>query len=120
MPYGHPIPVGYREDGADTKAGCVLPAPFGSGPGLCGPLGGSHDSRACRCQREGSIMKKRKKPETATNAKELLRELALLRGRVDEAAEQFSLGVKGRIDEILHILSKGEPPGAGHVLPEPR
>jgi len=65
-------------------------------------------------------MKKRKKPETATNAKELLRELALLRGRVDEAAEQFSLGVKGRIDEILHILSKGEPPGAGHVLPEPR
>jgi hypothetical protein len=65
-------------------------------------------------------MKKRKKPEAVTNAKELLRELALLRGRVDEATEQFSLGVKGRIDEVLHILSRGEQTGAGHVLPEPR
>jgi hypothetical protein len=65
-------------------------------------------------------MKRGKRTETATNARELLRELALLRGRVDEAAEQFSLGVKGRIDEILHILSREEPPGAGHVLPEPR
>jgi len=65
-------------------------------------------------------MKKRKKPEAVTNAKELLRELALLRGRVDEATEQFSLGVKGHIDEILHILGNGDPPAAGHVLPEPR
>jgi len=65
-------------------------------------------------------MKKRRKPEAVTNAKELLRELALLRARVDEATEQFSLGVKGRIDEVLHILGTGEPTGAGHVLPEPR
>ena len=64
-------------------------------------------------------MKKGKRTETATNAWELLRELALLRGRVDKATEQFSLGVKGRIDEILHILSR-EQTGAGHVLPEPR
>jgi hypothetical protein len=64
-------------------------------------------------------MKKRKKPEAATSARELLRELTLLRSRVDEATEQFSLGVKGRIDEILHILSGGEQT-AGHVLPEPR
>jgi hypothetical protein len=65
-------------------------------------------------------MKKKKQTDSTVHAKELLRELALLRGRVDEATEQFSLGVKGRIDEILHILSKREPPGAGHVLPEPR
>ena len=65
-------------------------------------------------------MKKAKRTEAVTDARELLRELALLRGRVDEATEQFSLGVKGRIDEILHILRRGEPPGSGHVLPEPR
>ena len=66
------------------------------------------------------MKKKAKRTEAMTNAKELLRELALLRSRVDEATKQFSLGVKGRIDEILHILGNGEPPGAGHVLPEPR
>jgi len=65
-------------------------------------------------------MKKGKKTEAMTDARELRRELALLRRRVDEATEQFSLGVKGRIDEILHILGNGEPPTAGHVLPEPR
>ena len=65
-------------------------------------------------------MKKGKKTEAMTDARELRRELALLRRRVDEATEQFSLGVKGRIDEILHILGNGEPPAAGHVLPEPR
>jgi hypothetical protein len=65
-------------------------------------------------------MKTGKRTEAVTNAKELLREIALLRGRVDEATEQFSLGVKGRIDEILHILSRGEPTGGGHILPEPR
>ncbi len=51
---------------------------------------------------------------------ELVRELALLRARVDEAAEQFSLGVKARIDECLHALSGAGTPNAGHLLPEPR
>jgi hypothetical protein len=65
-------------------------------------------------------VKKGMRTDSVTSAGELLRELALLRGRVDEATEQFSLGVKGRIDEILHILGRGEQSGAGHVLPEPR
>ena len=47
-------------------------------------------------------------------------ELELLRARVDESVQQFSLGVKARIDEILHALAKGNAPDAGHVLPEPR
>jgi len=50
----------------------------------------------------------------------LLRELTSLRARVDESTEQFSLGVKARIDEIVHSLSHDGAPDAGHVLPEPR
>ena len=50
----------------------------------------------------------------------LLSELELLRVRVDESTEQFSLGVKARIDEIVHALSRSGAPDAGHVLPEPR
>ena len=38
---------------------------------------------------------------------ELLRELALLRSRVDESREQFSLDVKARIDEIRHAGHRG-------------
>ena len=47
-------------------------------------------------------------------------ELELLRVRVDETTQQFALGVKARIDEILHALSRPGAPDAGHVLPEPR
>jgi hypothetical protein len=65
-------------------------------------------------------MKRGKRTDMPGSAQELLRELAALRARVDEAAEQFSLGVKGRIDEILHILSRGESTSGSHVLPEPR
>ena len=50
----------------------------------------------------------------------LLREVTALRARVDEATEQFSLGVKARIDEIVHALSHAGAPDAGHLLPEPR
>jgi len=50
----------------------------------------------------------------------LIRELALLRSRVDESTEQFSLGMKGRIDEIVHTLSRAGAPDASHLLPEPR
>jgi hypothetical protein len=52
--------------------------------------------------------------------KELLQELALLRARVDDVTEQFSLGVKARIDEIRHAMTSEGTPDAGHVLPEPR
>ena len=65
-------------------------------------------------------MKKKKQAESEACVKELLRELALLRVRIDEVTEQFSLWVKGRIDEILHALASGEAPDSGHVLPEPR
>jgi len=51
---------------------------------------------------------------------DLRSELELLRVRVDESTQQFSLGVKARIDEILHALSHPGAPEAGHVLPEPR
>ncbi len=54
------------------------------------------------------------------SAKELLQELALLRARVDDVTEQFSLGVKARIDEIRHAMARGDSPDAGHVLPEPK
>ena len=47
-------------------------------------------------------------------------ELEQLRVRVDESTQQFSLGVKARIDEILHALSHRGAPDAGYVLPEPR
>ena len=50
----------------------------------------------------------------------LVKELALLRARVDESTEQFSLRVKARIDEIVHALSRAGAPDAGHLLPEPR
>jgi len=53
-------------------------------------------------------------------AKELLQELTLLRARVDDVTEQFSLGVKARIDEIHHAMTSEGTPDAGHVLPEPR
>jgi hypothetical protein len=66
-------------------------------------------------------MKKRKRERPEDAAKELLQELALLRSRVDDVTEQFSLGVKARIDEIRHAMAAtGESPDAGHVLPEPR
>jgi hypothetical protein len=65
-------------------------------------------------------MKKGKRSGSADAAKELLRELALLRSRVDDVTEQFSLGVKARIDEILHAMASGDSPDAGHILPEPR
>jgi hypothetical protein len=65
-------------------------------------------------------VKKGKRSKPAVGAQELLRELAVLRARVDETTEQFSLGVKARIDEILHALGREEPPEPGHVLPEPR
>ncbi|MGA2479655.1 MAG: hypothetical protein ABSG63_12965 [Spirochaetia bacterium] len=51
--------------------------------------------------------------------KEVLRELALLRARVDQVAEQYSLGVKAHIDEIMHQLVVPGTPAPGHVLPEP-
>jgi hypothetical protein len=66
------------------------------------------------------VAKKTKRSEAADNAQELLRALALLRARVDEATEQFGLNVKARIDEILHAMASGVAPDAGHVLPEPR
>jgi len=66
----------------------------------------------------------KKKAETPSkgdeNTRELRSELELLRVRVDESTQQFSLGIKARIDEILHALSHGGSPDAGHVLPEPR
>jgi hypothetical protein len=65
-------------------------------------------------------VKKSKRGESADGARELLQELALLRARVDDAAEQFGLGVKARIDEIRHAMGSGDSPDAGHVLPEPR
>jgi hypothetical protein len=65
-------------------------------------------------------MKKAKRPKAEAAARqELLDQLVVLRVRVDEAAEQFTLGVKARIDEIQHALG-AEAPNAGHVLPEPR
>jgi hypothetical protein len=64
-------------------------------------------------------MKKDKRAE-ADCANELLQELALLRARVDDVTDQFSLGVKARIDEIRHAMTSGDSPDAGHVLPEPR
>ena len=60
------------------------------------------------------------KSDSGDTVAALLRELALLRARVDESAEQFSLGVKARIDEIVHSLSRDGAPDAGHLLPEPR
>jgi hypothetical protein len=65
-------------------------------------------------------MKKAKPADSPENVPELLRELSTLRTRVDESAEQFSLGVKARIDEIAHALASAGAPDAGHVLPEPR
>jgi hypothetical protein len=65
-------------------------------------------------------MKKERHAGSAESARELLQELALLRVRVDEATEQFSLGVKARIDEIRHAMTSGDTPDAGHVLIEPK
>ncbi len=65
-------------------------------------------------------MKKKAKPRDDEVVGDLIRELALLRTRVDESTEQFSLGVKARIDEIVHALSRAGAPDAGHLLPEPR
>jgi hypothetical protein len=62
----------------------------------------------------------REKVNTPEAHKDFLRELALLRVRVDEVAEQYGLGVKARIDEIVHLLAGTGAPEAGHVLPEPR
>jgi hypothetical protein len=60
-----------------------------------------------------------KKVPVLSDRQELSRELAILRTRVDEIAQQYSLGVKARIDEVLHTLALPVPE-AGHVLPEPR
>jgi hypothetical protein len=65
-------------------------------------------------------MKKTKPAASPENVLELLRELSALRTRVDESAEQFSLGVKARIDEIVHALGSVGAPDAGHILPDPR
>jgi len=65
-------------------------------------------------------MKKKKREGPGDAAQELLQELVRRRSRVDEVTEQFSLGVKARIDEIRHAMANGESPDAGHVLPEPR
>ena len=66
-----------------------------------------------------NVIKKARRADV-DGAKELLQELALLRARVDEATEQFSLGVKARIDEIRHAMTSGGALDAGHVLLEPR
>ena len=63
---------------------------------------------------------KEKKANAPDAYKDFLRELAILRGRVDDVAEQYSLGVKAHIDEIVHRLADTGAPDAGHVLPEPR
>jgi hypothetical protein len=63
---------------------------------------------------------KKGKASSPESVPELLKELALLRTRVDESAEQYSLGVKAHIDEIMHALASGGAPDAGHLLPEPR
>ena len=52
--------------------------------------------------------------------KDFVRELAILRVRVDEVAEQYCLGLKAHIDEILHLLAGAGAPNAGRILPEPR
>ena len=65
-------------------------------------------------------MKKTKRAEAAESVPDLLHELTVLRAQVDESAESFSLGVKARIDEIVHALRSVEAPDAGHVLPDPR
>jgi len=65
-------------------------------------------------------VKEKNKAIPGDRAQMLLQELALLRGRVDETTEQFSLGVKARIDEIRHVMTQGSSPEAGHVLLEPR
>jgi hypothetical protein len=65
-------------------------------------------------------MKKPGKPPAEEAVAVLIRELVLLRTRVDESTEQFNLGVKARIDEIVHALSRGGAPESGHLLPEPR
>jgi hypothetical protein len=57
--------------------------------------------------------------EAVEGVSDLIRELRQLRARVDKTTEQFSLGVKARIDEIVHVLSQAGAPDAGHVLPEP-
>jgi hypothetical protein len=62
---------------------------------------------------------KGKNAPVPSNRQELSRELVILRARVDEVAQQYSLGLKARIDEILHMLATPLPE-AGHVLPEPR
>jgi hypothetical protein len=63
-------------------------------------------------------MKGKKAPDQ-NERQELARELGILRARVDENARQYSLGLKARIDEILHTLVTPVPE-PGHVLPEPR
>ena len=65
-------------------------------------------------------MKRGSRDESTAGTQELLQELAILRNRLDEATEQFSLGVKARIDEIRHAMGSKDSPHAGHVLAEPR
>ena len=63
---------------------------------------------------------KGKKAAQTDAKKEVLRELALLRARVDQVTEQYSLAVKAHIDEIAHQLGAAGAPEAGHMLLEPR
>jgi hypothetical protein len=63
---------------------------------------------------------KEKKAIAQDAARDFLRELAILRARVDEGVAQYGLCVKARIDEIMHFLAGTGAPDAGHVLPEPR
>ena len=62
---------------------------------------------------------KGKKAPLQDERKDLCRELMDLRVRVDEAAQQYCLGVKARIDEVVHALASPVLE-AGHVFPEPR
>ena len=63
---------------------------------------------------------KAKKTTTAPMAgRDFLRDLAALRARVDELAEQYCLAVKGRIDEIGHQLASNEAPGNARAAAEP-
>ena len=55
-------------------------------------------------------MKGNKKAVTAVTSRDFLRDLAALRARVDELAESYCLSVKGRIDEIGHLLAADSLP----------
>ena len=62
----------------------------------------------------------KEKKTSPLDAQSVLRELAVLRARVDQAAEQYSLAMKAGIDEIAHQLRPAGTREAGRMLPEPR